>query len=70
MSVGVAYTCQVIGLKYSDPTSGSIILSTESVFAAIGGAIILHERMAPLAYLGCVLILAGIILTQLKFKEL
>jgi len=69
MSVGVAYTCQVIGLKYSDPTSGSIILSTESVFAAIGGAIILHERMAPLAYLGCVLILAGIILTQLKFKE-
>ncbi len=68
MSVGVAYTCQVIGLKYSDPTSGSIILSTESVFAAIGGALILHERMAPLAYLGCAMILAGIILTQLKFK--
>ena len=70
MSVGVAYTCQVIGLKYSDPTSGSIILSTESVFAAIGGAIILHERMAPLAYLGCALIFAGIILAPLKFKEL
>ena len=69
MSVGVAYTCQVIGLKYSDPTSGSIILSTESVFAAIGGAIILHERMAPLAYLGCALIFAGILLSQMKFKE-
>ena len=69
MSVGVAYTCQVLGQKYSEPTSASIILSTESVFAAIGGAIILKERMAPLAYLGCVLILAGIVLSQLKFKE-
>ena len=69
MSVGVAYTCQVFGQKHSEPTSASIILSTESVFAAIGGAIILHERMAPLAYLGCVLIFAGILLSQLKFKE-
>ena len=39
------------------------------IFAAIGGAIILKERMAPRAYLGCVLILAGIVLSQLKFKE-
>lgn len=69
MSTGVAYTCQVLGQKYSEPTSASIILSTESVFAAIGGAIILSERMAPLAYLGCVLIFAGILLTQIKFKE-
>ena len=69
MSVGVAYTCQVLGQKYSEPTSASIILSTESVFAAIGGAIILHERMAPLAYLGCALIFAGIVLTQIRFKE-
>lgn len=69
MSVGVAYTCQVLGQKYSEPTSASIILSTESVFAAIGGALILHERMAPLAYVGCASILAGIILTQIKSKE-
>lgn len=69
MSTGVAYTCQVLGQKYSEPTSASIILSTESVFAAIGGAIILHERMAPPAYLGCVLIFAGILLSQIKFKE-
>ena len=69
MSTGVAYTCQVLGQKYSEPTSASIILSTESVFAAIGGALILHERMAPLAYVGCALILMGIVLTQIKFKE-
>lgn len=66
MSTGVAYTCQVLGQKYSEPTSASIILSTESVFAAVGGAVILHERMSPAAYLGCALIFAGIILSQLK----
>jgi drug/metabolite transporter (DMT)-like permease len=71
MSVGVAYTCQVLGQKYSEPTSASIILSTESVFAAIGGALILdeHERMDAVAYVGCALILMGIVLTQIKFKE-
>ncbi len=68
MSSGVAYTCQVIGQKYSEPTSASIILSTESVFSAIGGAIILKETMAPTAYLGCALIFAGILLSQIKFN--
>lgn len=65
LSSGVAYTCQVLGQKYSEPTSASILLSTESVFAAIGGALILHERMAPLAYVGCALILVGILLSQI-----
>ena len=69
MSVGVAYTCQIIGQKYTEPTSASIILSTESVFSAIGGAIILSERMLPQAYLGCVLIMCGIILSQVRFKN-
>ncbi|MBQ4353630.1 MAG: DMT family transporter [Clostridia bacterium] len=69
MSTGVAYTCQVLGQKYSEPTSASIILSTESVFSAIGGAIILHERMSGAAYLGCVLIFAGILLSQIKFNK-
>lgn len=69
MSTGVAYTCQVLGQKYSEPTSASIILSTESVFSAIGGALILHERMAPQAYVGCVLIFAGILLSQIKLGK-
>lgn len=68
MSTGVAYTCQTLGQKYSEPTSASILLSTESVFSAIGGALILNERMQPMAYLGCALIFAGIILSQIKLK--
>lgn len=69
MSTGVAYTCQTLGQKYSEPTAASILLSTESVFSAIGGALILHERMQPTAYLGCALIFAGILLSQIKFKK-
>ncbi|MBQ8334269.1 MAG: DMT family transporter [Clostridia bacterium] len=69
MSTGVAYTCQTLGQKHSEPTSASILLSTESVFSAIGGALILHERMQPMAYLGCALIFAGIVLSQVKIKK-
>lgn len=68
MSTGVAFTCQTLGQKHSEPTAASILLSTESVFSAIGGALILNERMQPLAYLGCGLIFAGILLSQIKFK--
>lgn len=69
MSVGVAYTCQIMGQKYSEPTSASIVLSTESMFSAIGAAIILHERMTGAGYIGCVLIFAGILLTQVNPKK-
>lgn len=68
-SVGVAYTCQILGQKDADPTYSAIILSTESVFGAIGGAIILHEVMSLRGYAGCVLIFAGIVLSQLKSKN-
>lgn len=68
MSVGVAYTCQILGQKEADPTFASIVFSTESVFSAIGGAIILNEIMSGRGYLGCVLIFIGIILSQLNIN--
>lgn len=70
MSVGVAYTCQILGQKDADPTFASIVFSTESVFSAIGGAIILNEIMSSRGYLGCVLIFIGIILSQLNIEIL
>lgn len=70
MSVGVAYTCQILGQKDADPTFASIVFSTESVFSAIGGAIILHEIMSGRGYLGCVLIFIGIVLSQLNLREI
>ena len=69
MSVGVAYTCPVLGQKNAEPAFASIILSTESMFSAIGGALILGERMTVRGYIGCALIFAGVLLTQVKLKK-
>lgn len=69
MSSGVAYTLQVIGQKNAEPTEASIILSTESVFGCIGCMLLLGERLSVRSLFGCILIFAGIVLSQLKFKR-
>ena len=67
MSTGVAYTLQIVGQKYaSSPALAAIIFSTESVFAALGGMLLLNERMTVQGYIGCLLILVGIVLSQMK----
>ena len=68
-SVGVAYTLQVVAQKNVAPTPAAIIMSTEAMFSAIGGAIILHETMSFRGYMGCALIFCGIILAQLNFGK-
>lgn len=69
MSVGVAYTCQALGQKETDPTVSAIIFSMESVFSVVGGVLILHAHMEWQGYVGCALILGGIILAQLKVTQ-
>lgn len=67
LTCGVAYTLQIFGQKYSTtPTVASIILSLESVFAVIGGGIILHEVMTPKEILGCLFMISAVILSQIK----
>ncbi len=68
MSCGVAYTLQVIGQRYAEPTSASIIMSLESVFAAISGWIILHEAMSISQIAGCLFMFLAIVLVQLPDK--
>jgi drug/metabolite transporter (DMT)-like permease len=68
LSVGVAYTLQVVAQKNAKPSHAAIILSMESVFGAIGGALLLGEVMSSRGYIGCVLILVGIIVSQIKFS--
>ena len=68
LSCGVAYTLQILAQKHTDPTVASLLLSLESVFAAIAGAIILHEQLAPRELAGCVLMFAAIIIAQLPSK--
>ena len=65
MSVGVAYTLQVVGQRVAPPTHAAIILSLEAVFAALAGWIILGEVLTGRGLLGCALMLAGTTVAQL-----
>jgi drug/metabolite transporter (DMT)-like permease len=65
MSVGVAYSLQIYGQKNSPTSHAAIILCMESVVAALGGWIILDEMLSPRGILGCVLMLAGMLISQL-----
>ena len=69
LSVGVAYTLQVIGQKRADPTFASIVFSTESVFSAIGGVLFGIDSISAVGYVGCGLIFCGIVISQLEFKK-
>ncbi len=69
MVVGVAYTLQIIGQKTTDPNIAAIILSMESLFAVISGAIFLKETMTIKEIAGCVLMFAAVIMTQVKNGE-
>ncbi|MEE3481258.1 MAG: DMT family transporter [Lachnospiraceae bacterium] len=65
LSSGVGYTFQILGQSRVNPALASILMSLESVFSAISGALILHERMSPREILGCCLVFSAVILAQL-----
>lgn len=64
MSSGVAYTLQIIGQKHARPSHAAIAMSMESVFASIGGFLILNEVLGIRGYIGCALMLVGMLLSQ------
>lgn len=66
LSAGVAYTLQAVGQKHAKPSHAAIILSMETVFAALGGALLLNENLGARGYLGSALMFAGMMVTQIK----
>ena len=65
VSAGMGYTFQMVGQKYTDPAVASLLMSLESVFAVLGGALLLHERMSTRELLGCLVMLIAILLVQI-----
>ena len=65
LSCGVAYTLQILGQKHTNPTLATMLMSLESVFAALSGWLILGEKLSIKDFIGCVLIFAAVILAQL-----
>lgn len=66
MSCGIAYTLQIIAQDGLNPTFASMIMSLESVFAAIAGAVILHEFLSGKEIMGCILTFVAIIISQFE----
>ncbi len=66
LSVGVAYTLQVVAQRHAPPVHAAVILSLEAVFAAVAGWILLGEVLDLRGISGCGLMLAGMLTAQLR----
>lgn len=69
LSTGIAFSLQIIGQKYLEPTPASLIMSLESVFAVLCGWLLLNERMTKYEISGCILVFAAVILSQIPVKK-
>ena len=69
LSMGLAYSLQIVGQKSLEPTTASLIMSLESVFAALGGWWLLNEHMTGPELLGCGLVFAAVVISQLPEKK-
>ncbi|MBN2090140.1 DMT family transporter [candidate division KSB1 bacterium] len=67
-SVGIAFTLQVVAQRDAHPTAAAILLNLESVFAALGGWLLLNETLTLRNLIGCALILSGMLLAQIQLK--
>ena len=69
LSSGAGYTLQIVGQKGLNPTVASLIMSLESVFAALAGFVLLGQKMSVRELVGCVLMFVAIILAQLPGRR-
>ena len=69
LSMGVAYTLQIVGQKRVAPSAAALLMSLESVFAALFGWLLLHETMTRAELLGCALVFAAVVISQLPEKK-
>jgi drug/metabolite transporter (DMT)-like permease len=69
LSVGVGFTLQVVAQRKAPPAHAAIILSLETVFAVIGGMLILGESLPARGWAGCVFMLAGMVTAQIEMQK-
>lgn len=70
LSSGVGFTLQIMGQRYTEPTTASLILSLEAVFSLLGGIILLSESMTAREAFGCILLFVAILIAQLPMPKL
>ena len=68
-SSGIAYTLQILGQRSTNHALASVLMSLESVFGALGGALLLHEVMTPKEYLGCGVVFLAVLLAEVELPR-
>ena len=66
ISCGIGYTFQILGQKRTPPVRASLIMCLESVFAALAGFLILHERLSMRELAGCILLMTAVFLININ----
>ena len=69
LSMGIAFTLQMVGQKHVEPSTASLLMSLESVFAVLAGWVVLGDTLSLYEAIGCVLIFIAILLSQLPDKK-
>ena len=69
MSVGIAFTLQIVAQRNAPPSHAAVIMSLETVFAALGGWMLLSERLTGREVVGCILMLAGMLASTVSVRE-
>jgi drug/metabolite transporter (DMT)-like permease len=69
LSSGIAFTLQMVGQKSVEPSTASLLMSLESVFAVLSGWIVLGDTLSIWESIGCVLIFIAIMLSQIPDKK-
>ncbi|NLF28224.1 MAG: DMT family transporter [Clostridiales bacterium] len=69
ISGSIGYTLQIAGQRHTDPTLASLLMCLESVFAAVGGWLLLGQTLIPKEMFGCALMLAGCIVAQMPSRR-
>lgn len=69
LSNGIAYTLQNVAQKDANPTVVSLIFSLESIFSVAAGALLLNEVLSVREYIGCALMMAAVVLSQIPFSR-
>ncbi|MCL2051345.1 MAG: DMT family transporter [Lachnospiraceae bacterium] len=68
LSSGIAFTLQIVGQRDADPSVASLIFSLESVFAVLGGYLLLRQNLSIRELVGCAIMFAAVLLVQLPVK--
>ena len=69
LSSALTFTLLAVAMKHTPPAEAAVLVSMETLFAAVAGALLLEERLPSIGWLGAALLFAATLLVQLAPRE-